>query len=302
MANYERIMRLRPEVRQFLRSRRWVHRGDVIAYGPNIRCDAFSTDEQGFRHSTFGGATLSAREAIAHERYGLVLGPSNVYGFGLAGNENTIPSLLAERLGFPFANISLPEGTSRNLYGLLAAIVDEARNPPTAVVHISGGDFTAVCYTAIADPVFGPPNLKQMDMALRERGGFPAEPQIEPLLAFTRLWTRAIGQLCEGCGARLVFGNDTTFFEKRNPSEFELQCELGKSVAPAQELRFATHKRYVRDFAANRDAMAKSLGVPIAGPGLANDLGFIDEYHYDAAGTQALAQDFGDALEALLAR
>src|SRR5690242_17235453 len=136
MANYQNIMRLRPEVRQFIRNRRWVHRGDVITYGPNIRCDAFSTDARGFRHSSFRGQTLSVRDCTQSERYGLVLGPSSVYGFGLAGNENTMPSLLAEKFGFPFGNFGLPEGNSRNVYSLLLATIARAPRPPAAVIHI----------------------------------------------------------------------------------------------------------------------------------------------------------------------
>src|SRR6059058_1194819 len=141
MANYQAIARLRPEVRDFIRNRRWVHRGDVVAYGPNIRCDAFSTDGAGFRHSTLSGANYGLVNCAKRERYGLVLGPSSVYGFGLAGNENTMPSLLAERFGFPFANVGFPEGNSRSLFGMLLAIITRAPNPPSAVVHISGGDF-----------------------------------------------------------------------------------------------------------------------------------------------------------------
>src|SRR3954454_10423846 len=159
MANYQNIVRLRPEVREFIRNRRWVHRGDVISYGPDIRCDSFSTDGAGFRHSVFNGETLSVRDCVRRERYGIVLGPSNVYGFGLAGNENTMPSLLAERFGFPFGNVGFPEGNSRSLFGILMAAVARAQTPPAAVVHISGGDFTNFCYSGIADPVFGSPNL-----------------------------------------------------------------------------------------------------------------------------------------------
>src|SRR3954467_10973505 len=170
MANYQNIMRLRPEVRQFIRNRRWVHRGDVITYGANVSCASFSTDMTGFRHSTFKDDTLSFGQCIERERYGLVLGPSSVYGFGLAGNENTMPSVLAERFGFPFANLGLPEGNSRNLFSLLFAIIVRAPRPPSAVLHISGGDYTNFCYTQIADPVFGSPNLRQMKMALEERG------------------------------------------------------------------------------------------------------------------------------------
>jgi hypothetical protein len=171
VANYQTIVRLRPEVREFIRNRRWVHRGDVISYGANIRCDSFSTDGAGFRHCTFKGETLSVADCLKRDRYGIVLGPSNVYAFGLAGNENTMPSLLAERFGFPFANVGLPEGNSRNLFSLLAAFLARAPKPPSVVLHLSGGDFTSFCYTSIADPVFGSPNLKQIQDVLKERRG-----------------------------------------------------------------------------------------------------------------------------------
>lgn len=301
MANYQAIVRLRPEVRQFIRNRRWIHRGDVVTYGPNIRCESFSTDAAGFRHSVFGGRTLSVHDCLQSERYGLVLGPSNVYGFGLAGNENTMPSLLAERFGFPFANIGLPEGNSRNLFSILTAFVARAPRPPAVVVHISGGDFTNFCYTSVADPIFGSPNLLQMRQALKERGGAPpAETQIKPLLAFTTLWIRAIAQLCRMNRIPLVLGNDTTFFEKREPSSIELESELGKPFNAAQERQFATHDKFVDDYSERRKSVAKALGVPLAGPGRTNDIGFIDEFHYDRDGTRALCDDFAKAIQTLL--
>ena len=163
MANYQNIVRLRPEVREFIRNRRWVHRGDVITYGPNIACDSFSTDAAGFRHSRFGDETLSVADCLQRERYGLVLGPSNVYGFGLGGNGNTIPRSSPSASASAFANVGLPEGNSRNLYSLLAAFLARASRAPAAVLHLSGGDFTSFCYTSIADPVFGSPNLKQIE-------------------------------------------------------------------------------------------------------------------------------------------
>lgn len=294
-------MRLRPEVREFIRNRRWVHRGDVIAYGPNIRCDSFSTDAAGFRHSVFGGKTLSAHDCLQGERYGLVLGPSNVYGFGLAGNENTMPSLLAERFGFPFANIGLPEGNSRNLFSILAAFIARAPRPPAVVVHISGGDFTNFCYTSIADPVFGSPNLLQMRQVLKERGGRPPpEPQIRPLLAFSSLWIRAIAQLCRANRIPLVLGDDTTFFEKLEPSEIDREAELGKPFNAPQARQFATHKKFVDDYSERRKSLAKALDVPLAGPGRTNNIGFIDEFHYDRDGTRALCDDFAKAIQTLL--
>ena len=301
MANYQAIARLRPEVREFIRNRRWVHRGDVITYGADIACDSFSTDRLGFRHSTFEGETLSVTDCLRRERYGLVLGPSSVYGFGLAGNENAMPSVLGERLGFPFANIGLPEGNSRNLFSILLATVARAPRPPSAVVHISGGDFTNFCYTSIADPVFGSPNLKQIQMALKERGGRPpAERQIGALLAFTSLWIRSIAEVCRARRIPLVLADDTTFFEKAEPSEAERESELGKPFNAAQERQFATHRRFVGDYHARRKAVAERLQVPLAGPGITNDIGFIDEFQYDRDGTRALCDDFARALEPLL--
>lgn len=301
MANYQNIMRLRPEVRQFVRNRRWVHRGDVIAYGPNIKSDGFSTDTAGFRHSVYAGETLSVKDCLERERYGLVLGPSSVYGFGLAGNEHTMPSVLGVRLGFPFANIGLPEGNSRNLLALLVAVIARAPRPPAAVVHISGGDFTNFCYTGIADPVFGSPNLKQIKMAIEERGGRTHGPgQIKPLLAFTGLWIRAIARVCAASRVPLVLADDTTFFEKREPSQIEVDSELGKALSPAQTRQFATHRKFVEDYHSRRQAVAASLGVPLAGPGKTNDIGFIDEFHYDREGTEALCDDFAAGLKPLL--
>lgn len=301
MANYQNIMRLRPEVREFIRNRRWVHRGDVITYGSNISCAAFSTDARGFRHSSLNGETLSVRDCVRRDRYGLVLGPSSVYGFGLAGNENTMPSLLAERFGFPFANYGLPEGNSRNLYALLVSTIARAPKPPSAVVHISGGDFTNFCYTSIADPVFGSPNLRQIKMALEERGGRPAAiPQLPALLSFSMLWIRAIADLCRTKKIPLVLGNDTTFFEKTSPNDIERESELGKPFNKGQARQFDTHRRCMVQYADRRLEVAEKIGVPLVGPGKANDIGFIDEFHYDRDGTRALCDDFGNALEPLL--
>ena len=301
MANYQNIMRLRPEVREFVRNRRWLHRGDVIVYGPNIRCDSFSTDASGFRHSSFVGETLSLIDCVQRERYGLVLGPSSVYGFGLAGNEHTMPSLLAERFGFPFANVGMPEGNSRNLFSVLLGVIARAPRATAVVLHISGGDFTNFCYTSIADPVFGSPNLKQIQTVLRERGGRPpADRQIKPLLAFTSLWIRAIVEHCRIRRIPLVLGDDTTFFEKREPSQIEIESELGKPLNAAQDVQFATHRKFVLDYHARRKSLAEALKVPLAGPGRTNDIGFIDEFHYDRDGTRALCDDFASAIESLL--
>ena len=301
MANYEAIMRLRPEVREFVRNRRWVHRGDVLFYGANTKGEHFSTDQGGFRHSVFKGKTVGIPDIANYQRYGLVLGPSNVYGFGLAGNENTIPSVLAEHFGFPFFNMGLPEGNSRSLFSLLMATLARAQRKPDIVLHLSGGDFTSFCYTAVADPVFGPPNLKQMDMVIKERGGRPdPAKQITPLLNFTALWIKAMGRLCRSARVPFVLGEDVTFFEKAGPTGLDMECELGKPLGKRQELQFETHKNFVRAYHDRRQAVAKSLGVPLPGPSFGNDIGFIDEFHYDREGTRALCDHFAAAIEPLL--
>ena len=302
MANYEKIMRRMPEVREFVRNRRWVHRGDVLFYGPNTKGEHFSTDRAGFRHSTFKGERMSVSKVVSQPRYGLVMGPSSVYGFGLSGNENTFPSLLAERFGFPFGNIGLPEGNSRNLFSLLMFIITRTKTMPSAVVHISGGDYTSFCYTSVADAVFGPPNLKQMAMVMKERGGKrPApEDQIKPLLTFTATWISAIARLCQTAKVPLVLGDDTTFFEKTNPTDYDVECELGVARSKPQTLQFDTHKRFVEDYHGRRKKVADRLGVPLVGPGKTNDLGFVDEFHYDRDGTRALADYYAAGLEPLL--
>jgi hypothetical protein len=301
VANYQAIVRLRPEVRDFIRNRRWVDRGEAIGYGPNTKCDGFSTDSAGFRHSTFKGETLAVADCLKRERYGLVLGSSHLYGFGLAGNENTIPSLLAERFGFPFGNVCMPEASSRNLYSLLNAFTARAEQPPTLVALMSGGDFTSFCFTSISDPVFGSPNLKQIEAALKERGGrAQAERQMPALLAFTSLWTRAIVQFCRTRRIPVLLGNDSTFFEKAQPSAIEIQSGLGVPSNPSQDAQFATHREYFPQFLARREKLAADLNVPLAGPGPTNSLSFVDEFHYDRAGTRALTEDYAVAIERLL--
>ena len=49
-----------------------------------------------------------------------------------------------------------------------------------------------------------------------------------------------------------------------------------------------------------RKIVAEKLGVPLAGPGKVNDIGFIDEFHYDRDGTRSLCDDFAKGLEKIL--
>ena len=303
MANYRKIIRHFPEVREYARLRKWVHRGETLSYGTNIESDVLSTDAMGFRHTVYQGQRLSVADCIAQARYGLVLGPSNVYGFGVPSNAHTIPARLGERLGIPFGNISLPEGHTRNLFAILLNIVTRAKARPSAVLLLSGGDFTGWAYTGISDPVFGPPNLHQFEQAIKDRGGkINLARETQAMLSASALWTNAIAQLCRSAAIPLIFGNDTTFFEKDPVSEYDVECELGVGQQPPQKRQFDIHRELGRRFYEQRRRFCETGGFVLAGPGPANAIGFIDEFHYDASGTDALCEEFAPALEIALTK
>ena len=301
MANYQTIARLRPYFPEFELQRRLIHRGDVLSFPPDHRSDAYTTDRRGFRHTSFGGESLSVADILKRDRYGLVLGGSRSFGLGIAGNENTIPSLLSERFGFPFANVALPQGNSRNLSSLLYAFLSRAAKRPAAVIHFSTGDLTGHSYSSMADGVFGSPNPRQVPIIQKEKGGLPPpERSAQAMLAFTSLWTQSIALMCRSAKIPFVLADDTSFFEKRKPSARDIECELGVPTYPADKRWFEGHKAFADQFHQQREALAKRLGVPLAGPGRPNDLTFIDEFHLDEEGTRALTDDLAAALQPLL--
>jgi hypothetical protein len=301
MANYRAIVKHHPEVRDYIRLRKWVHRGETVFYAPNTESDTLSTDAAGFRNGMWQGARLTLADCLKADRYGLVMGPSNVYGFGVPDDGHTIPSRLGEMLGLPFGNIGLPEGHTRNLFAILLNIVTRTAHPPAAVLLLTGGDFTGWAYSGIADPVFGPPNILQLEQVLKERGG-PGDPVAgsKAMLAASHLWTVAIVQLCRGRRIPLVLGNDTTFFEKREPDSYDLDCRLGEASSPPQKRQFEIHRKFGVRFYEQRQQISERLGIPLVGPGPSNQIGFIDEFHYDAPGTDALCAEFAPALEEAL--
>jgi hypothetical protein len=301
MANFQKILRLRPEVRDFIDHRGHFIRGDVLAYLPGVSSNAFSTDRRGFRHTAFKGENLGVGDCFGRERYGIVTGASNINGFGVAGNENTLPSLLSERFGFPFANATMPGGNSRNLHSLLLEGISRAGRPPAIVVHFSGGDYSTFCVSSICDSTYGSPTRLQLDRALKERGGQPnAERQLPNLLAFTALWTQAIAALCKANKVPLVMGNDITFFEKDKPSAYEAQCELGKAKTVQQRRQFVNHRTFGVAFYPHRRKVAEKLGVPLAGPDRSDAISYVDEFHPDASGTRVLAEEIATAVEPLI--
>jgi hypothetical protein len=301
MSDYKKIVELRPEMADFFGNRRLIaFRGDVLSYMANVRSDSFSTDASGFRHSTLGGREYSVADCIQSERYGIVLGASNMFGFGIAGNENTVASLLSERFGFPFANAAMPGGNSRNLQALLVGLVAAAGTPPAVVVHSSGGELANFCESGLADPIFGSPN-RPLLKTLKEAGPNPEpEENLPRLLAFTGLWCSALATLCKAYKAGLVLVHQSTFFEKAKPTELELECGLGEPFHQSQAVQFANHRKFDRRFYERRKAIADTLGLPLAGWDMAGELTFMDEFHVDAEGMKAMSQAIGDEVETLL--
>jgi hypothetical protein len=160
MANFRQVAKHFPPVREYLRNRRWTRRGDVLAYAPNIRTPVFSTDALGFRHTSFNGDLLGLSDIDRLGRYGLVLGSSHVFGFGLPNNEATIPSQLSKQLGFPILGVSYPEADTRSLHATLIRVLSTANRAPELVLLFTGGDFTRFGFSGKADPLFGCPDFE----------------------------------------------------------------------------------------------------------------------------------------------
>lgn len=300
MADINKIAERYPAVRDFRMTDLIGFRGDVLSYWANLDKPSFSTDAQGFRHSTFGGKTLSVAECTQGPRYGIVLGASNLFASGVAGNENIMASRLAERFGFPFANAAMPGGNSRNLNSLLVGLMAGAKQPPAIVVLSNGGDLANFCEAGFVDPIFGSPNHVQLK-AITERGmKADTDSHFDALLVFTTLWTSATAALCRARKVPLVLVHQSTFFEKTKPTAVERECQLGEPTRASQQRLFANFRKYNPPFFAKRRELAKRFKLPIAGVGLTEKLAFIDEFHLDTEGITVLSKAVGDTVEPLL--
>jgi hypothetical protein len=275
-------------------------RGDVLCYRSNLQRSSFSTDERGFRHSTLQGKTMSVVDCLQSDRYGIVLGASNIFASGVAGNENCMASRLADRFGFPFINAAMPGGNSRNLNALLFGLVAGAAKRPAAVVLSNGGDLANFCESGMADPIFGSPN--RLQVRVHREAGITADADLHlpALLAFTSMWTTATARRCQRYKAPLVMVHQSTFFEKAKPSPIERKCALGEPANERQAPVFDRFKKYNAAFFAKRKEIAERLKVPLAGLGLADRLDFIDEFHCTRESIDLLSQSVGDEIEKLL--
>lgn len=303
MANYEKIIELRPEMADFFRNRRNIGvRGDVLTYGLNISTDSFTTDAAGFRHTVLQGQTLSLADCVRTPRHGIVLGASNVFGFGVAGNENAMASLLSERFGFPFANAAMPGANSRNLHSLLVGLIAGAPTRPAVVVHSTGGDLANFCESSFADPIFGSPNRAQLKWLKNRDARADPEVNFPRMLSFSALWAAALATVCRAYGVPFVLIHQSTFLEKTKPTKLEVECGLGKLFDESQELQFANHRKYDQRYYDSRKAFADARGIPLAGWGMTDRFTFIDEFHCDRDGVRLMSQAVGDKVAPLLQR
>lgn len=280
MANYRALARQFPAVRDYLRARKWVRRGDVLAYAPSLVTAAFSTDEYGFRHSRFGGRDVGIRDAGAFPRVGVVLGSSHVFGFGLAGNEETLPSRLGEALGYPFLNVSFPEADSRTLHDALLRVGGSLERRLGAVVLAPGGDYTRFCYSGQADPLFGPPFLPQDPN--QEKGSGRGRAQYGNIIQFTNFWTAQIARQLRAAGLPFTILHEWTFFEKARPDAIEEACGLGTGGSPGQIRRFAIHRAGSAAYSAGRRKVAEARKLSEVVPADPDALLYMDEFHFRA--------------------
>jgi len=108
----------------------------------------------------------------------------------------------------------------------------------------------------------------------------------------------ALGLLCAEPFHQLLPGRGW-HIEKAKPTERELQCGLGQVFYGWQEAQFANHRKFNKSFFAHREAMAKELGIPLAGTRV--DITFLDEFHGDKDGTRRVAEAVADKVEEILA-
>jgi hypothetical protein len=287
VANYFVIADRFPAARVYLKHRRWVRRGDVLAYAPDQRTPCFSTDRVGFRHTRYRGADYGIAAADSGAPYAIVLGSSHIFGFALAEDGETLPSQLSALLDVPCLNISFPEADSRTLHAMLLRILRSAPRRPSFVVFFNGGDLTRYGYTGLSDPLFGPPGPETKAPAAAAPDG---EDAFQRLCYFSRFWAAQMSALAAQANVPFCFAMDSTFFEKSAPTEGERQCELGVPKNEAQQRRFAIHRKRVMEFSRMRIEFAGEL--KLAPPWFYgfDDVAFIDEFHFQAASLGLIAE------------
>ena len=289
MADYRAVARAHPAVRDYIRDRRWVQRGGVTAYAPNMVSPSFSTDAFGQRHTVWRGERIGLGHAMSGEPYSLVLGASHVFGFGLPGDEATIASRLSERLGDAHLTIAFPEADMRDLESALRRILVEAPRAPNRIVLLPGGTLTRYAYTRRCDPLFGTPDFEG-DVKRFEPGTDEEAGQFAALCRCFAFWLAAMNEGAMRSGSVLLMQEETTALEKTDLTDTERRCGIGRPHSADAATRFRTQRLRHPTFHAAGTAAARRLGLVPARPVDPDVLTFIDEFHYDATGTERLVE------------
>ena len=276
-------------------------RGRPCPIGANTRCDSFSTDAARFPSQHTCGQGIFGRRLRPERALRDRPGRQQSFGFGIAGNENTMASAACRSASdFPFANAThagrQTAATFRRSSSASSRRRPSRRQSSSFERRRASTNF---CESAIADPIFGSPNRSQLK-ALKETGGTTCRPAIRISPACWRsrpCGSSALATLCRAYKSGLVLVHQSTFFEKTKPTRLELECGLGEPFHPSQKIQFDNHRKYNEPFYAKRKAIADALGIPLAGWGMTGDLSFMDEFHADAEGTRFMSQVIGDEIE-----
>jgi hypothetical protein len=189
--------------------------------------------------------------------------------------------------GLCYLNICYPEADTRTLFASLVRSLRAARGRLSHVILVSGGDFTRWCFHVRADPLFGSPMLP-MPGEIPPAG--PIETEFANLLHFNFFWTRLCKEAAASAGAQFLLADDVTFFEKSGPDAIERAAALGVIAGEGQQIRFSSHRRLALTFQAERRRFAASEGIAMGPFPHADELLYIDEYHYRAESQARIAQ------------
>ena len=296
MTDFRALARHHPAIRSYIRHRKWVDRSGVLAYAANTDGKAFSTDSLGFRRGQIAGIPYDSSAAFSGKPYALVLGSSHVFGFGLAGDAQTIPSQLAALTGVPCLNLSFPEAQLQALHAVATRICQQAPRPPAFIAVLPGGTLTRYAFVRRCDPLFGVPDFRN-GAAPEAMPGSPQETtQFEALLVYATFWLSQFRVLADQTACPLLVHPEATAFEKPALSETEMACGVTTPQSDPDRLRFETHRlrydAYTAAISAEIQSDTRLVQVDKAA------LRFLDEFHYTAAGAQTIATALADALHA----
>ncbi len=296
MANYQKIAEDYPAVPIYLRARIWGRRAETLIYRPNNSTRAFATDGLGFRHSAFEGDAYQVGRSVGTDKFSLVLGSSHIFGFGLPGNEHTIPSRFAEKLGHPVLNMSLPEANSGDFLTFIKYYLEGKK--PQHVIMFPGGSFTRFCYTGLCSPMDGPPPVHGTS-PMQSLNSLTDTPEMfEHLLRYQKRCALKLAELYGQLGSSFYVVNEGTFFEKAKPSEIEVKNGLGTAAQEQGNRRFERHREHIGPYRERLFPELRNAGIKVLDFGSVDDINFIDEFHYDSPSIQMIVDRLVPQLDA----